>query len=82
MYSGAYTGGAVIRNCLSYSDLLKIPSSVHLIGAYCKWRGLSTKDQISLHHFVLPAKYFKSGGKILFMPDPYGADLGIGSNHG
>ena len=24
--------------------LLKNPSSVHLIGAYCKWRGLSTKD--------------------------------------
>ena len=24
--------------------LLKNPSSVHLIGAYCKWRELSTKD--------------------------------------
>ena len=24
--------------------LLKKPSSVHIIGAYCKWQGLSTKD--------------------------------------
>ena len=25
--------------------LLKKPSSVHIIGAYCKWWELSTKDQ-------------------------------------
>ena len=30
--------------------LLKNPSSVHLISAYCKWRGLSTKDPSVLNN--------------------------------
>ena len=46
--------------------LLKNPSSAHSIGAYCKWRGLSTKDPVKLKHEALITESFvKSFEKIV-----------------
>ena len=33
--------------------LLKNPFSVHLIGVYCKWRGLSTKDSTFINLLMM-----------------------------